>query len=144
MTGPRTPLYATGGFVNPIHAMLRKDYGIDLLYGPQFYDSDTKRFYSKQGPKFDGGWRWYLSDIDDYLIIYNKFYNPQACAEIAQWELENQGHPLDPEFTLQCAQGRCMVEHNYFESRAWIAAQLANMFHFARKRLILDIRNNVV
>lgn len=100
------PLFRDGGFVNPTRI------------SPPVWDFDCAEWRQKQGPSFDGGWRWFHRYDGDSIVIYNTQLHKQACHVLSTQELEDSIQTA--EFELQCAQAHVMVEHNFFTSRDWL------------------------
>jgi len=119
-----TPLFADGGFVNPT--------GLASRFLLSFFDSATGRFLPKQSARFDGGWRWYESDMAATITIYSLSLNRMAFADITHEELEDS---WSPEFMLFCAQSRVLVDHNAFETKFWLIDKIRADFRQLRQEL---------
>ena len=114
-------LFATGGYINPTRRLSRF-----------FWDADAKIFREKQDAKFDGGWRWYDSELERATMVYNKFLHPAACWPITLQDVNGARYPED---ALLMAQSMCMVESKYYEVRDEVINTIHAMFHRVRREL---------
>ena len=64
-----------------------------------FFDQDTGTFRAKQGPKWDGGWRWYQSETADILVLYNT-EDPTCFHELTTMYMVDSRLPAELEFEI--------------------------------------------
>lgn len=119
----RSRLFGEGGFITPTEMAARF-----LMW---FWE-DGHGWRGKQSPKFDGGWRWFNSDIGDFLTVYNTQLNRMAFTDITAIELMGT---TNPEFLLLCAQSRVMVDHNAFEIKFAVIEKIRADFRKLRVEL---------
>lgn len=117
-------LFGDSGFVTPT-AMANRF----LL---SFWDSDTGRWLQKQDRNFDGGWRWFRSDMGSFLTLYNVKLHNMAFTDITDEQLMDT---TNPEFLLLCAQSRVLVDHNAFEIQFAVIEKIRADFRKLRQEL---------
>lgn len=138
------PLFAREGIVNPTPWPQPSPELPDEKYGPAFFDADTGKWHVKQGPRFDGGWRWYESDMVSAITIYNVLFDRRAYADITHLEIEN----CDPErgttaeFILHCAKIRCLLDHNFYAASDHVQAYIQRLARLHRRDIHEDLRGS--
>lgn len=126
------PLFGRDGFINPGAMRLSR----------WFWDSGTQSFRQKQDAQFDGGWRWYESDLEtDCFGIYNKTLNPMAMHLLPHRDIENSLN--GPEFVLLVAKSYVILEHNLVTLQIDVMDALRAQFRRARREIIDEIRGTV-
>lgn len=131
------PLFARDGIVNPTPWPQPSPELTAEKYGPAFYDADTGLWHVKQGPRFDGGWRWYTSDLVDAITIYNVLFDRRAYADITHLEIEDTVN--GPEFVLHCAKVRCLLDHNCYAASNYVQTYIKRLARGHRRDLGLPL-----
>lgn len=132
------PLFARDGFVNPTPWPKPSHVLPHEKYGPAVMDQVTGLWHIKQGPAFDGGWRWFQSDLGtDFITIYNKLFDPRAYADITDEEITDT--PNGAEFVLYCAKVRCLAEHNFYAAAEAVRRALSVYVRRVRAEVRADL-----
>lgn len=74
-----------------------------------FYDYDSGVFLQKQSPTWDGGWRWFRSELQDAITIYNT-RNPACFYDLTDEEIMDT--LLDHELLFEIAKIHVNIDIN--------------------------------